>query len=86
MAILRTIGQPLRLAHTIRHLGDVYNDDGNRRAAEPCYREALEIYRAHPDAPRLDLANAIRSLAVLTGESGADGPGFGTLDGSPEAV
>ena len=30
----------------------------------------MALYRASQDAPPLDLANAIRSLAVLTGQSG----------------
>ena len=39
--------------------------------AEPCYREALGLYRAHPEAAPLDVANAIRSMAVLKSEAGA---------------
>ena len=36
------------------------------------YREALAIYRDHPEADALDLANAIRGLAVLTFDTGGD--------------
>ena len=32
--------------------------------------EALAIYRAHPETQPLDLANAIRSMAVLKQETG----------------
>jgi hypothetical protein len=56
------------LAHTVRHLGDVYHEEGFSGLAEPCYHEALSIYRNHETSPSLDLANAIRSLAVLRWE------------------
>jgi hypothetical protein len=36
--------------------------------AEPCYHEALGLYRNHESGSSLDLANAIRSLAVLRWE------------------
>ena len=39
--------------------------------AEPCFLEALSIYRGHEHARPLDLANAIRSFAVLKDEVGA---------------
>jgi hypothetical protein len=38
--------------------------------AEPCYHEALTIYRAHKETPPLDLANAIRGLALLKSNAG----------------
>ena len=62
---------PLRLAHRVRHLGDAYCYAGRAVLAEPCYVEALSIYRGHENAPPLDLANAIRSFAVLKDEVGA---------------
>jgi tetratricopeptide (TPR) repeat protein len=55
----------LLLAHTIRHLGDVYRAVGHPELAEPCYHEALAIYRADAATTPLDLANAIRPLAIL---------------------
>ena len=64
VVIYRELGQHLRLAHTVRHLGEVYVESGSPELAEPCYLEALALYRGHDDAP-LDLANAIRALAVL---------------------
>ena len=70
VALFRELGEPLKLAHTVRHLGDVYRETGQRVLAEPCYQEALALYRSHEHAPPLDLANAIRSLAVLKGEDG----------------
>ena len=65
VSICREINDPLLLAHTIRHLGDLHHDNGRDDLAEPLYLEALALYRA-ADAPPLDLANALRSLAVVT--------------------
>lgn len=62
----------LRLAHAIRHLGEAYYYARQPAQAEPCYVEALSIYRRHDHAPSLDLANAIRSFAVLKDHVGAD--------------
>jgi tetratricopeptide (TPR) repeat protein len=61
----------LRLAHSVRHLGDAYYYAGRPPLAEPCYVEALSIYRREERTPPLDLANAIRSFAVLKHEVGA---------------
>lgn len=70
VALYREEGDVLRLAHTVRHLGDLHQDAGRAELAEPCYHEALDLYRGHGDAPPLDLANAIRSMAVLKEEAG----------------
>jgi hypothetical protein len=66
--LFREADEPLVLAHTIRHLGDVYLEQGRPDLAEPCYHESLGIYRSHADDSSLDLANAVRSLAVLRWE------------------
>ena len=71
VASARRVDDPLRLAHTVRHLGDAYCYAGKTALAEPCYVEALSIYRSHEKTPPLDLANAIRSFAVLKGETDA---------------
>lgn len=63
--LCRVHGDVLLLAHTVRHLGDIHQDAGRTRLAEPCYREALKIYRSHGRAAPLDLANALRPLAIL---------------------
>lgn len=55
----------LSLAHTVRHLGDVHRDAGRTRDAERCYLEALSLYDSRLDAPVLDVANAVRPLAIL---------------------
>ena len=71
VANLRKVNEPLRLAHAVRHLGDAYYYARQAARAEPCYVEALSIYRGHEHTRPLDLANAIRSFAVLKDEVGA---------------
>jgi tetratricopeptide (TPR) repeat protein len=66
----REAGVALKVAHTVRHRGDIYRDQNRPDLAEPCYNEALEIYRAHKEAPLLDVANCIRGLALLKDEAG----------------
>jgi len=68
VVLFRELDEPLVLAHTIRHLGDVYLEQGRPDLAEPCYHEALGLYRRHEPDSSLDLANAVRSLAVLRWE------------------
>ena len=65
VAICRTEEDLLQLAHTVRHLGDIHQDAGNFELAEPCYLEALAIYRSHPKTAPLDLANTLRPFAIL---------------------
>jgi hypothetical protein len=40
-------------------------------SAEPCYIEALSIYRLHQEARPLDVANALRGFAILKESVGA---------------
>jgi tetratricopeptide (TPR) repeat protein len=70
VASVRKVNDPLKLAHTVRHLGDAYHYAGRAALAEACYVEALAIYRRHENTRPLDLANAIRSFAVLRDEAG----------------
>jgi tetratricopeptide (TPR) repeat protein len=63
--LCRTLDDPLNLAHTIRHIGDILRGSGQLEAALPYYLEALEIYRNHPEAGTLDLANTLRGFALL---------------------
>lgn len=65
----RAIGDRLLLAHTVRHLGDAHQDLDQLVQAENCYREALSLYRAGDPRP-LDLANAVRSYALLKERTG----------------
>ena len=61
----RSLNHDFLLAHTVRHLGDVLQDLGSIERAEPCYLEALSLYEGGANAPTLDVANAIRPLAIL---------------------
>ena len=72
VASLRKVDDPLRLAHAVRHLGDAYCYARRAALAKPCYVEALSIYRGHEHTRPLDLANAIRSFAVLKDDGGAE--------------
>jgi tetratricopeptide (TPR) repeat protein len=63
--LLRVADQPLRLTHTVRHVGDILQDAGKLTEAGPCYEEALSIYRSHPDTRPGDLANAVAGYARL---------------------
>lgn len=65
VARYRLTPDSLGFAHTLRHLGDLYHESGEPALAEPCYREALAVYEKHPTAAPLDMANALRSTAVL---------------------
>lgn len=73
VAIFRQQGAELRLAHTIRHLADIQRkghllDDANRN-----YQIAVDLYRKHPDASTLDVANALRGQALLKEARGETG-------------
>lgn len=70
-AIHRAEGNALRLAHTVRHVADIHRHEHRFDLAEPCYHQALDIYRGNAETPPLDLANAIRGLALLKTETGA---------------
>ena len=66
VSLCRGQSDVLRLAHTVRHLGDLYQEAGSVELAGPCYEEALALYRTSGHtAPPLDLANAVRPLAIL---------------------
>jgi hypothetical protein len=45
-------------------------DAGRLELAEPCYHEALTSYRGNERTAPLDLANAIRPLAILKEQKG----------------
>lgn len=75
--VSRTLDQPFLVATTARHLGDVYRENGLSERAEPLLAEAVELYRGSLDTKVLDLANAIRPLALLLtsrGDAGAARP------------
>lgn len=64
VAIGRTLNDPLLLAHTVRHLGDLHLARGDLATAGQCFDEAVSLYRTHPGRHELDLANALRSVAL----------------------
>ena len=66
----RRAGDQILLAHTIRHLGDAYQDVDAVEKAENCYREALALYRESSSVRGLDLANAVRPFAILKERTG----------------
>jgi tetratricopeptide (TPR) repeat protein len=70
VSICREEGDALLLAHTVRHLGDIHRDARRPGVAERCYVEAIAIYRSNEPTETLDLANAIRPLAMLKDEAG----------------
>jgi len=53
------------LAHALRHLGDIHQDAGSFSAAAAPTEQALSLYRSLPATPPLELANAMRSCALL---------------------
>ena len=68
----RDCGDPMRLAHAVRHMGDVHRAQKRLPAAGTCYHEALTLYRAADSPPILDFANAVRPMAILKAQLGED--------------
>ena len=69
-AIYRSEGDSLALAHAVRHIGDIQRETGHPALAQLSYEEALNLYRSNPGTLPLDLANAIRGLAILRSDAG----------------
>jgi tetratricopeptide (TPR) repeat protein len=65
VALYREDGDPLGLAHTVRHLGDVMYELDRHFEADIHLTEAVTLYRENDGAHELDLANAVRPLAIL---------------------
>ena len=70
VAVARECGDAMQLAHSVRHLGDVHRNAGRRADAKDCYDEALGLYRSEPSSPTLDVANAVRPMAILKADLG----------------
>jgi tetratricopeptide (TPR) repeat protein len=70
LAIQRTLDDRKTLAHILRHVGDILQVSGRHADAEPHYNEMLDLYRAESGVPPLELANAIRSVALHNGHLG----------------
>jgi tetratricopeptide (TPR) repeat protein len=72
LELSRAEGDDMLLAHTVRHLGDLHHAAARPELAEPCFAEALAIFRKHQGTAPLALANAIRPLAILKTDAGAE--------------
>jgi len=70
VAVARKADDPLRLAHAVRHLGQVNQRLGRLESAGRCYEEALDLYERDGTAHPLDHANALRPVALLREELG----------------
>ncbi len=68
--IYRKHKNELQIAHTLRHLGDLHFDLEQLKIASSYYEEALSIYRNSVQTGELDLANMIRSVAILKDKEG----------------
>lgn len=63
---------PHRLAHALRHLGEVHLELRQFDRAQQHLREALDLYRVEPATAPLDLVNTVRPLASCLERHGAD--------------
>ncbi len=70
ITLLREMDDPLRLAQTVRHLGDVTRKQKRMEMAVGCYNEAIGIYRSNEGTLPLDLANALRGYGLLREDLG----------------
>ncbi|MXV95810.1 MAG: tetratricopeptide repeat protein, partial [Gemmatimonadetes bacterium] len=70
VAVAREADDPLRLAHAVRHLGQVNHRLGRLESAGTCYEEALDLYDRAGTAHPVDHANALRPMAALQEELG----------------
>ena len=68
--VLRAANEPMHLAHTLRHAGDIASQLGDFEMARTYIAEALTIYRNHPEVAPLELANTLR-VSALNAERGA---------------
>ncbi|HUU33382.1 MAG TPA: tetratricopeptide repeat protein [Vicinamibacterales bacterium] len=62
---------PTVLARALRHLGEVHLELRQFERAQQHLRDAIDLYRLEPDAPPLELANAVRPLAICLERQGA---------------
>lgn len=58
-------GNQDRIAHALRHRGDLYFELGDLNKSKTCYMRVLEIYRENKETSSLDLANALRKYGLL---------------------
>lgn len=65
VAICREVADTQVIAHTVRHLADLFCEEAMFDLAEKCFDEVLTLYRSDPNTAPANLANAIRGYAVL---------------------
>ena len=65
VVVCRGAGEPMLLAHTVRHSGDIFRRSSDMEGALACYSEAIELYRASSETRLGDMANAVRPMAIL---------------------
>jgi len=66
--IYRQLDNKNKLAHTIRHIADIRRELDEFENARENYHEALRLYDSNGTTGPLDLANAIRGLALAVQE------------------
>jgi len=71
VARCRGLDDPRRLANAMRHLGEAYGYAANPALAERWCLEALSMIRRLGTGASLDLANALRAVAVARDDLGA---------------
>ncbi len=64
LSLYREMANQNALPHVIRHLADILQDAGRHEEAAPYYREMLVLYSSRNDVPPLEIANAMRSVAL----------------------
>lgn len=62
--LARSLNAMGQLAHAQRHVGDLQRELGELISAESAASEAVILYRQHNSGVSLDLANALRVLAL----------------------
>jgi tetratricopeptide (TPR) repeat protein len=73
-AIARAEDDGFAVAHRLRHVGDLHLERDRYDLAEQFYAEALALYRSRPGAPPLDVANALRPMAIVHERRGDAAP------------
>lgn len=71
-SLCRREGHRVLLAHTLCRLGDVHREARRLARADRCYDEALSIYREETRRRPFDVAEALRSAALLREAQDAD--------------
>lgn len=76
LVLCRRGADALLTAHVAGHLGDIERENGATDRAAPLLAEAVAMYHGNLDTKVLDLANAIRPLALAKAALGdVDGAG-----------